>query len=134
MAGAFAFAESSPTLNLVRSASDIPNYDNSDDNRGVPPPVAPGIQAETTPAPATAAVTKSSAPAVTPPPPPAPEKKPNLLQRMASDVSENKVDYMVAGLAGVLTGYFLAGFVLGPTAFLVGAALVGFILLFRSVK
>jgi len=135
VAGAFAFATGSPTLDMLQSANGfIPNYDNIAKNSGTPPPVVPGLSGETASAPPVAAVTTSSAtvPEVTPPVPPAPHT-PTVLEKMSKDLDSRKVDYVVSGATGALTAYFLTGCVLGPAVLIGFAAVVLFLALTRNV-
>lgn len=129
-AGAFAFAQNSPTFDMLKDANGIPNYDNAAKNSGTPPPAVPGLNNETASTTIGAAITKptTTVPAVTPPVPP----KPTLLGKMVKDLVSNRTDYAVAGAAGALTGFFLAG--CAVSALLPGLGImVLFLLLFRNV-
>ena len=129
VAGTFAFAEKSATLEWLKGTDSIPNYHN-ESTKGAIPPVVPGMTKDTAPA-ATTTVTKSTAtaPAVTAPA--AVPEKPSLLSKMGKDLKDNKMDYTIAGAAGALTGYFLMGSVLAGAVLGLGIFVL-FLLLLRN--
>ena len=125
------FAANSPTLDMLKGSNGIPNYDNTAAKKEAAAAV------NTRAADSTSSTTQvgspplvdTTPPVVTPPTPP----KPNLIERMGTDVKENKLNYAMAGAAGALTGYFLMGAVMSGAVLGLGIMLV-FLLLLRNVQ